>query len=88
MDIFTVVVVFLVLETAICGVCWFVCRERHTPGDIEKHPKRTSHYSALHPQGSAHGGDHQKAWSHTIDQQPNGKDNNVRLTFFPPHILP
>ena len=88
MDIFTVVVVFLVLEIAICGICWFVCRERHMPGDIEKPPKRTSLYPAPHPQRSAHVGDHQKAWSHAIDEQPNGKDNNVHLTHFAPRILP
>lgn len=88
MDIFTVVVVFLVLETAICGVCWFICRERQMPGEIEKYPKRASHYSTPPTQRSAHGGDHQKAWSHAIDQQPKGKDNNVHLTYFPPRILP
>ena len=88
MDIFTVVVVFLVLETAICGVCWFVCRERHIPSETDKQPKRAPYRFAPHPQRSAHGGDHQKAWSHAIDQQPNGKDNNVHLTYFPPRILP
>ena len=88
MDILTVVVVFVVLETAVCGVCWFMCRERQMPGDMDTHPRRPSHYSAPHPQRSTHGADHQKSWSHAIEQQPNGKDNNVRLTYFPPRILP
>jgi hypothetical protein len=58
------------------------------PGEIENHPRRTSHCSVTHPERSAHEGDHQKAWSHAIDQQPNGKDNNVHLTCFPTRILP
>ena len=88
MDIFTVVVVFLVLEIAICAVCWFVCGDRKISSDSDEQPKRTHHF-APHPQRSAvHGSDHHKAWSHAIDQQPNGKDNNVHLACLPPRILP
>ena len=87
MDILTLVVIFLILEVAICGLCWFACRERDVSGEIEKQ-KRTSHRSAPHAIRIAHGADHHKAWSHAIDQQPNGKDNNVHLTCFPPRILP
>ena len=38
MDILNVVVVFLVLEAAICGICHFVCRDRQEPG-AETQPK-------------------------------------------------
>ncbi len=83
MDIFTVMTVFLLLEIAICVVCWFVCGEQHVSREIDKQPTSTPHHFAPHPQRSAHGGDHQKAWSHAVDQQSNGKDNNVHLTYFP-----
>ena len=83
MDIFTVVVVFLVIEAGICGICSFVCRERQVPGEIETPPKRTSHHSALDPPRTTHGVDQQKAWSDATDQQPDRQDNNVHLICFP-----
>jgi hypothetical protein len=87
MDILTVVVVFLILEIAICAACWFVCGGRQISSETDKQLKRTHHF-APHPQRSPNGGDHHKVWSHAIEQQPSGKDNNVHLTCFPPRILP
>jgi hypothetical protein len=83
MDIFTVVVVFLVIEAGICGICSFVCRERQVPSEIESPPKRTSHHPAADPPRTTHGVDHQDAWSDATDQQPDGQDSNVHLICFP-----
>jgi len=88
MDILGVFVVFLALEIAICGVCWFVCGERHMSTDTDKQPKKMFHHSPLHPSRLTQGVDHQKTWSHASDQQLKGHDNNIHLTCFRPNILP
>lgn len=75
MDILTVVVVFLVLEVAICGICCFVCRERHLPHERDKQPNKMSHHPPLHPSRVAHGVDHQKAWAHATDSQIERPDS-------------
>lgn len=88
MDILIVVVVFLVLEAGICGVCCFVCRERHVPEERDNQPKRTSHHSPLHPSRLTPRVDRQAAGSHAPDQRLKGHDNNIHLTCFRPTILP
>ena len=45
MDILTVVVIFLIIEAAICGMCWLTCRERQVPGEKEW-SKASDHDSA------------------------------------------
>ena len=87
MDIITVVVVFLALEVAICGICCFVCRKRRGAGEIEQQPERTFYQSTLHPPRNTRGGNHYKAWSHG-DQQSNRQDKNIHLICFPPGTLP
>ena len=87
MDILTVVIVFLVLEAVICGVCGFVCRERHLPHERDKQPKKTPQLSAPHPSRIT-SVDHQETWSHASDQQLKGHDKNIHLTCFRPNILP
>jgi hypothetical protein len=86
MDILTVVVVFLILEGAICGLCCYACRERQVSGDSEKASKKTSHHIAPHSPRMTHGVDHQKAWSHTTDQSPNRQDNHAQMTYFTSRI--
>ena len=86
MDILSVFVVFLTLEAAICGVCWFVCRDRHLTGR-NKQPKKTSD-PLIHSSRLTHGVDHQKKWSHASDQQLKGHDKGIHLTCSPPGILP
>jgi hypothetical protein len=88
MDILTVVIVFLVLEALICGVCGFVCRERRVPHEGDKRPTKTSHPSATHPPRIAHGVDHQETWSHGSEQPLKRHDSNIHLTCFRPSILP
>jgi hypothetical protein len=88
MDIFMVVVIFLVFEAAICAICSFVCRERRTTGEQEKQSKKTSHNSTVHPPHITHGIDHHKGWSHAFSQQPKESDDKMHLTCFPPRILP
>lgn len=87
MDILNVVVVFLVLEAAICVICHFVCRDRQVPG-AEKQPKKMSPHSASYSPGVTHGLDHQKTWSHPTDQHSNRQNDTLHLTCFPPHTLP
>jgi hypothetical protein len=48
MDILTVVVVFLILEGAICGLCCYACRERQVSGDSEKASKKMSYHIGPH----------------------------------------
>ena len=86
MDILTVVVIFLILEAAICVLIGYACRERRVSGEIEK-AKEWSHHSADHSPRLAHGVDHQKSWSRAADQQSKGHDNNIHLTCFGPDIL-
>jgi len=86
MDIFTVVVIVLVMEAGIYGLCCFVCRERHVPGEIEKHSKITYHHSALHPPRITTAVDPQKAWPLSTDHQSNGQENNAPLICFPSRI--
>lgn len=91
MDILTVLVIFLILEVAICGLCWYVCRERHvSSGKTEKASKKPPHHSAPHSSRLVPGVDHQKktTWSRAVDQQLKGHDNNIHLTCFRPNILP
>ena len=88
MDILTYVVVFVVLEVGICAICCLVCRERSVTTELRKQPKKMSHHPAHEPSRITQSAHHQTAWSHASDQEPNGKDNNVHLTCFPPHILP
>ena len=83
MDILTVVVVFLILEGAICGLCCYACRERQVSGDSEKASKKTSQH--IGPR-MTHGLDHQKAWSHATDQSPNRQDNHAQMTYFTSRI--
>jgi hypothetical protein len=87
MDILTVVVVFLILEAGICGLCWYVCRERHVSGETEK-AKKSSHHSTAQSPRLAHGVDHQKTWCRAADQRFKGHDNNIHLTCFRSDILP
>ena len=63
LNILTVVVIVLVIEAAIYGICCFMCRERHVPGEIEDQSKITHHHSAHHPSRITHVVDHQKTWS-------------------------
>ena len=86
MDILTVVVVFLILEGAICGLCCYACRERQVPGDCEKASQKTSHLIGPHSPQMIHGVDHQKAWSHATDQSPNRQDNHAQMTYFASRI--
>ena len=86
MDILTVVVIFLILEAAICGLIGYVCRERRVSSEKEKSLMKTSHHSPPHSPRIAHGADQPKTWSHAIDQQPNRQDNNVQMTYFTSRI--
>jgi|GEM_PF-6255633 hypothetical protein len=87
MDILMLVAIFVILEAAICGICHFVCRDRHVLG-AEQQPKRMSPHSAPHSPRPIHGSDHQKAWSHATDQHLDRQNDNLHLTCFPPRILP
>ena len=88
MDILTVVVIFLILEAAICGLCWYVCRERQVSSEKEKALKKTRHHSAPPSPRLAHGVvDHHKIWSRAADQQSKGHDNNIHMTCFRPDSL-
>ena len=88
MDILTVVIVFLVLEAVICGVCGFVYRERHLPPERDKQTAKTSLDSTPHPSRITHALDHQGHWSHASDQQVKRHESNIRLTYVRPNILP
>lgn len=70
MDIFVVLAVFLVIETAICAICAFLFRERRMTSEQEQPSNRTSHHSVVHPPHITHGNDHQKEWSHALGQPP------------------
>ena len=88
MDIFVVLAVFLVIETAICAICAFLFRERRMTSEQEQPSNRTSHHSNIHPPHITHGIHHQKEWSHALEQQPKAKDNQVHLGYFSPRIHP
>ena len=84
MDILTVLVIFLILEVAICGLCWYVCRERHvSSGKTEKASKKPSHHSAPHSPRLVPGVDHQKTWSRAVDQQLEGTRQQHPFDLFP-----
>ena len=89
MDMFIVVVVFLVLEAAICAMCSIMWRERRMTNESETYPTKTSQHSTVHPPPHlTHGSDHHKEWSHASGQQPKGKDNKALFSYFPPRIHP
>ena len=86
MDILTTVLIVVVIEAGLYGICCLMCRERHVPGEIEKESKITYHQSAHPPPRITHVVDPQKARSPTTDHQSNRQENNARLICFPSRI--
>ena len=86
MDIFTVFLIVVAIEAGLYGLCCFICRERHVPGEIEKESKITYHHFALHPPRITLAVDPQKAWPPPTDHESNRQENNARLICFPSRI--
>ena len=84
MDILTVVVIFLVIEIAICGMCWFTCRGRHVPGEKEL-SKATDQDSARHlPPVTLMGDPSRTEFPPT--QHDLSRQEYARLIYLPPPI--
>jgi hypothetical protein len=73
MMIFTLILIVVLIEAGLYGICCFLCRERHVPGD---HP----------PPRSTQVVDFQKAWPPPTDHQSNRHENNARLVCCHSHI--
>jgi hypothetical protein len=79
MDILTVIVAVLVVEAAIYGICCFVCRKEHVPGEMGTQSKMTLHHSALPPPQTTHVVDTSEGTASPTDRQSNRLENSVRL---------
>jgi len=84
MDIFTAIMIFLVIEAGLYGICCFMCRERHVPSEREEQSK--IHHSALHPPRITHVGDPQQPLSHPPDHPSHRQENTAELIYFPSRI--
>jgi hypothetical protein len=85
MDILTVVVIVLVIEAVIYGICCLMCRERHIPGE-EEQSTIPHHHSVHHSPRITKVVEPEKKWSPPTDHQSNGHENNIRLICFPSRV--
>ena len=86
LNILTVVMIVLVIEAAIYGICCILCREKHDRAETGTRSKLPSHHSGLHPHRMTHVVDPQKAWPPPNEQQSKETQNNARLMCFAPRI--
>jgi len=86
MDILTVIVTVLVVEAAIYGICCFVCRKKHVPGEMGTQSKMILHHSALPPPQTTNVVDTSEGMASPTDRRSNRPENSVRLICFPSRI--
>jgi hypothetical protein len=86
MDILTPLLIVVLIEAGLYGICCLMCREKHVPDENRTQPKITHHHPPHHPPHVTHEIEHQEAWAHANDHHSNRQENNARLVCFPPRI--
>ena len=76
MDILTLVLIVVVIEAGLYGLCCFMCREKHVSGKPEEQSKDNSGSVCS---SSSHALYAIKDVSSPTDRQSNRQDNNTRF---------